>query len=181
MNLTTERAMPTVIAALALPFADGGFPRAQECKPTQFETEYWQTVKDSTAFKAWLAYLDEFPKGCFRKIALVKLDEHLPLHPKFTISFGTSDGGRGILNGMSERIDSPNGFRNVQINIFSDQLRPWPEVRCSWQRAWDSGRNQYCSTPNLVSGETQSQIQFRPIGPYCRLLSGFSEVPNYIK
>lgn len=51
---------------------------AQQCVPTQQEKNIWEGIKEFFVPQEFLAYLNKFPKGCFRDLAIFKIEALVP-------------------------------------------------------------------------------------------------------
>src|SRR5262245_64100592 len=75
---------------------------AQDCMPTPQEKRIWESIKTSSEPREFLAYLKQFPKGCFRDLANFKIrslvDELLPLQLSFV--FAADSGWRSVKEGQ---------------------------------------------------------------------------------
>lgn len=66
-----------IVSAFALmPFIKSA--DAQDCKPSPDESQIWDAVKGSTDALDFAAYLKDYPKGCFRAVAVFKLRSLVP-------------------------------------------------------------------------------------------------------
>lgn len=66
-------------------FAQSAF--AQACVPTEQEKAIWDGIKQSSEPLEFLAYLNEFPAGCFRTLAKFKIRSLVPASVPLQASF----------------------------------------------------------------------------------------------
>jgi hypothetical protein len=50
---------------------------AQTCTPTPQDRDIWNSIKDSDNPRTFLAYLQQFPMGCYRNVANFNIKSHL--------------------------------------------------------------------------------------------------------
>ncbi|UPJ56237.1 hypothetical protein [Bradyrhizobium sp. 192] len=82
------------------------------CIPDEIEKAVWQAVANSSDPAQIRYYLDSYPKGCFRKLAILKLDNILPVRPALKVIGNQQGGGELVGANGSWIIVQVNGGKN---------------------------------------------------------------------
>jgi hypothetical protein len=112
------------MALLGLLIAIGWYPSgafAQQCAPTQKEQNIWDGIKQSAVPQEFLAYLKEFPKGCFRDLAIFKIEALVPEIVALTASLQVAQDERWFSGGNGQLV---SGGENVveSMKISADHI-----------------------------------------------------------
>ena len=127
---------------------------AQECIPTQKDKDEWESVLQDNTPRAYLLYLTDFPKGCFRGRANLKirelLQEFIPLEVGglftadnnwITVKEGqdVSAGGAPVYSfRIRPRIANQNDFSlDYKCNGAGTGISPWMSFPSECPRAWN--------------------------------------------
>jgi hypothetical protein len=96
---------------------------AQVCTPSQQEKNIWDGIKESSVPQEFLGYLKKFPQGCFRDLAIFKIETLVPETVPLTVNIQVAGDGKWFAGHNGDLV---SGGENVveSIRIVADHADP---------------------------------------------------------